>query len=112
YLNMANIGGQGYGTPGKAYYPLQFLNAAAGAATAVAPLFTERKTAALNQGFMASISVNGRYLWKSAFGAYLSLFDRVVVGKSKAFAGNTSNWENTLTIDFGVAFPFGVSVPL
>ncbi len=121
YLSMANAGYQRTnrykkwsenGSPGKLYYPVQFLNASAGLATAVAPDFANGETAAFNSGFVWNILVNGRYLWKGLFGGYASLSNKYIVGKSNAYAGNTSNWEDTLTFDLGLAFPFGVSVPL
>ena len=121
YLGMANAGYQGTSrykkwskddSPGKLYYPVQFLNASAGLATALAPHFANGETTAFNRGFVWNVLVNGRYLWKGLFGGYASLTNKFIAGKSNAYAGNTSNWEDTLTFDFGLAFPFGVSVPV
>jgi hypothetical protein len=124
YRNMANIdedsgdtkkdanGKKVYASPGPAYWWIQGINAAAGAATAAAAGLADGETASVNHGLMLSALFNARYLIKGVIGGYVSLTDTYTNNFEKSFVDNTSKWQNVLAADAGAAFPFGVSIPL
>ena len=124
YGSMANSGRRGmdrlreidgYINEGKMFtkpgdYPLDYLGAAIGISTMLAPTIAMggAKEVDLQYGLMVKGMLNGRFLYRGLAGAYLNTNYTYTRYNKEPDVEKA----HKLTLDFGLAFPFSVSVPL
>jgi hypothetical protein len=102
--------------PYGGYWIVQGINAGIGLSLTLSPLLSMisdrvKKTDASN-GVTGTLYGGIRYLYKGLAGLYLNLKDTVNWYPKQINAYSTGSWQNKLQVDAGLAFPFGVNVPI